>query len=75
MFYFQPGWGLFLFRLLLANSAMAALLLIGAGDWRIWLDWQMLHKVAQLGALVVGSVLVYIIVLYASGMRWKHVHR
>lgn len=75
VFYFQPGWGLFLFRLLLANSAMAALLLIGAGDWRIWLDWQMLHKVAQLGALVVGSVLVYIIVLYASGMRWKHVHR
>ena len=75
VYYFQPGWWLFLLRLLVANSAMAALLIFGTGDWLSWLEWDMLRKVSQLGLLVVGSVLVYAIVLFASGLRWKDVYR
>ena len=75
VYYFQHGWWLFLLRLLVANSAMAALLIFGTGDWLSWLEWDMLRKVSQLGLLVVGSVLVYAIVLFASGLRWKDVYR
>lgn len=75
VFYFQPGWLVFLLRLSVANIAMALLLIVGTGDWRIWLEWEIIHKVAQLGALVIGSVLVYGIVLFAAGVRWKDLHR
>ncbi len=75
VFYFQTGWMVFLLRLAMANIAVALLLILGMGDWQVWLEWEMFRKVSQLSALVVGSVLVYGITLYAAGLRWKDLHR
>ena len=72
---FQPGWLVFLLRLLAANCAMALFLVLVAGPWEEWLDWRIWHKVAQLSVLVVGGVFVYMATLYAGGLRWKHVYR
>lgn len=75
VFHYQAGWGLFLLRLLMANVAMAAFLLLVAGQWQNWLDWQMLHKVTQLAVLVIGGIGVYVVVLIICGLRMKDIHR
>lgn len=67
------GWGLLLFRLLLAVAAMAALLIAFAEPAGAWgpLGWQ--DKVLRLGALIAGGGAVYAAVLLLSGMRPRHV--
>lgn len=75
VFRFHSGWMLFLLRLLLANVVMAFFLISFAGDWRLWSDWSMFTKVSQLAMLVVGGIVLYMGVLFAAGLRWKHIYR
>ncbi|ODS24887.1 murein biosynthesis integral membrane protein MurJ [Candidatus Endobugula sertula] len=68
---YQPlsGWGWYLFRLLLANIVMAAILL---GSFMIVADWSVLsvweRSMAMVATCVTG-VLVYFICLLVLGMR------
>lgn len=75
VFHFQPGWALFLLRLLVANGVMAFFLFYFAGDWQQWIQWDMFAKISQLSMLVIGGVLIYGVLLFATGLRWRHVHR
>ncbi|MEJ5211568.1 MAG: murein biosynthesis integral membrane protein MurJ [Burkholderiales bacterium] len=67
----QPGWGVFLARVLLAVAVMGGVLagLTGpAADWLAAPAWQ---RVAHLAALVVAGAGAYFGVLFALGMRLK----
>jgi len=75
VFKFQPGWGVFLLRVLAANILMVYFLLTLSGDWQDWLAWGTADKVMQLSILVVGGVSVYAGVLFATGLRWRHIYR
>jgi putative peptidoglycan lipid II flippase len=75
VFKFQPGWFVFLLRLLMANAAMAFFLIRFAADWQLWSGFSMTDKISQLGILVVCGILIYAAVLFAAGLRWKHIYR
>lgn len=66
------GWGLFALRLLLANAAMAALIVFAAGEGARWsaAGWQ--WKAAHMGGLIIGCVVIYFAVLAASGLWPRH---
>lgn len=74
-FRFQTGWLLFIVRLLLANGAMLALLLVLAGQWQDWLDWSLQQRILQMAMLVLGGVCLYALVLFIVGLRWRHIYR
>jgi hypothetical protein len=59
----------------LANALMVFFLMSFAGDWQDWLSWTMTDKIFRLGILVVGAVLIYAAVLFAAGLRWRHIYR
>lgn len=75
VFRFHSGWSLLLLRLLLANIAMALFLISVVGDWNRWSDWSMFTQVYQLAILVLGGMVIYMGVLFAAGLRWKHIYR
>lgn len=68
----QPGWGLFSLQLLLASGAMVALLLWLTAPSADWFAWGWLQRTWQMGLLITGGMLVYFIVLVATGLRWRH---
>lgn len=64
-----PGWRAFLFKVILAVVAMAALLLLllpAAADWQAW---SAPERVARLVAYVVGGAACYFSMLWLSGLR------
>jgi putative peptidoglycan lipid II flippase len=65
----RPGWGLFALRLLLANAAMAALLVWLAGDLAQWLAWGASLRLLNLAYCVVAGAAVYVAVLWLAGLR------
>jgi putative peptidoglycan lipid II flippase len=64
-----PGWGVFLLRLLLANAAMAAVLVWLGGDLSHWLAWDASGRVLNLGHCVAAGALVYGASLWLVGLR------
>ena len=69
IYQFQPGWGLFLARMLLANVLMAGMLVWAAGDWRMWLEWPVAQRASMLAVVCVGGLVTYLAVLFLTGMR------
>jgi putative peptidoglycan lipid II flippase len=67
----QPGWGRFLARLLLACSAMTAVLLIGLHFGPDFTQAGAVSRIVWLGALVVGGGGVYGLVMLAMGFRLR----
>ena len=74
VFRFQTGWFLFLARIIAANGVMAYFLVSMAGDWQQWPDWDNVTKIIRLAILVVGGMVLYTGMLFASGLRWKHIY-
>lgn len=70
----QPGWGRFLFRLLMACIAMVAAVLLGmhlGPDFtKVTATWRILW----LGALVAGGGAVYGLAMLALGFRMRELH-
>ena len=71
MFQPQPGWALFLGKLLLAVSAMAAVLLTALHYMPAWAEGVMLWRLLRLGGLVVAGLLSYFGVLLLLGFRLR----
>ena len=74
VYHLQSGWPLFLLRLLLANAAMGLFLWSIGGSWQDWLQWSLWQQVGQLALLVLGSIGVYVLALWISGLRWRDVY-
>ncbi|MDD9958550.1 MAG: murein biosynthesis integral membrane protein MurJ [Gammaproteobacteria bacterium] len=75
VFYFQPGWGIFFLRIILANLAMALFLFTNTGDWQEWLGWTVWEQVGRLTLLVLGGIVIYSAILFLFGLRWRHIYR
>ncbi len=71
----QPGWGLYLAKLLLAVAVMSAVLLGLMHFMPAWDQGHMFERFLRLGALVVAGVLAYFGMLLALGMRLGHFNR
>ncbi|MGH8539823.1 MAG: murein biosynthesis integral membrane protein MurJ [Stenotrophobium sp.] len=69
------GWQPFLLRLLAANLAMSAILLLMSAPLAQWLAESMHQRVVRLLELIAASAVVYFAVLAASGMRLQDFRR
>ncbi len=66
------GWRLFFLRILLANTAMGAMLFhFVDSSW--WFDWNALDRVINLVAWIGVAAIVYFLTLFVSGFRFRHV--
>lgn len=72
---YQPrtGWTFFTFRLLFANSLLAACLWLGAGDIHDWVVQPAVWRVTHLAVLLASSVVVYFLGLWMAGIRPRHI--
>jgi putative peptidoglycan lipid II flippase len=71
LFVAQPGWGKYLFKLVLAVAVMCAVLLGLMQLMPAWDQGHMLERFMRLGGLVVAGVLVYFGMLLLLGLRLK----
>jgi putative peptidoglycan lipid II flippase len=71
MFQPQPGWALFLGKLLLALLAMTAVLLLTMQQLPVWADGTMPWRLLRLGGLVGVGLLAYLAVLALLGFRLR----
>lgn len=71
----QPGWAMFLLKLVLAVGLMSAVLLAGMHFLPAWEQGNMLERLVRLGALVLAGVVTYFGCLYLCGFRPRHFAR
>ncbi|WP_449429980.1 murein biosynthesis integral membrane protein MurJ [Pseudomonas putida] len=71
----QPGWAMYLLKLVLAVTLMAAVLLAGMHYLPAWEQGSMLERFARLGALILAGVVTYFGCLYLCGLRPRHFAR
>src|SRR5690606_12942001 len=71
----QPGWPLFIIRLVLACAALAAVVLWLAPGVEQWFAWGWQQKAWQMAILVVAGIGVFVATLVATGLRMRHLRR
>jgi len=59
IFHLQPGWPLFLTRVLIASIGMGVVLYYGAGDLQLWISAGLLERISRLTILIVIGAVVY----------------
>ena len=72
IFRFQPGWGVYGARLLLATLAMAAAVSWLVPDVAAWLDWDWRRRALRMALLCGAGAGVYTTVHLALGTRLRH---
>ncbi|MFA7894697.1 murein biosynthesis integral membrane protein MurJ [Pseudomonas putida] len=65
----QPGWALFLLKLVLAAGLMSGVLLAGMHYLPAWIEGNMLERLMRLMALIMAGVVTYFGCLYLCGFR------
>ncbi len=70
-----PGWSRVLFAVFTAALAMTAWLLWWYGSVDQWLADAAPMRIRRLAELVVGSILVYFVVIFGSGLRKHHLEK
>lgn len=68
----QPGWGIYLLRLLIAGGVVCGLMLWLSPDVFIWLAWPWQQRVLHLAFLLTVAVASYLLCLRISGLRLRH---
>ena len=68
----QAGWLRFGVQLLVANGLIAIFLWLESGHLQAWLNNSVRWRCEHLAFLLFGSILLYIIALFATGMRVRH---
>lgn len=68
----QPGWLLYFVRLLSANIVMAIFLIFATDSIVVWVQQHLWWRITHLLFLVSGSVIIYFVVLFATGLRMHH---
>lgn len=69
----EGGWGVYLLRILLANTAMAGVLLLSlyyVPDWSALMMWE---RVVAIGSVCSLGLVTYILVLWLAGLRLKDI--
>ncbi len=75
VFVFQPGWLRYLSQIIFANAVMVAFILYFAGPWQEWAQRTIGTQILHLAGLVAGSVILYVLALRLSGLRWQQLYR
>jgi putative peptidoglycan lipid II flippase len=70
----RPGWTLLLLRVGFACAVMAAVLWFGVGDAHEWSQWRAHTRVWHLLLWTCAGTLVYLVGLFATGLRLKDLH-
>lgn len=65
----EAGWGLFVLRLVVANTLLAAVIFWLNADLIQWLEWDMFTRIMQLLLIIGASVVVYFVTLFVVGIR------
>lgn len=65
----QPGWPVFLVRVMVANGVMAALLVFGVSGIDQWLQWSLLERIGHLLLWLATGAGVYFAALWLMGIR------
>lgn len=73
IYQFQPGWGLFGLRLISACLAQVAVILYFTPELEAWFAYDVIKRVIILSSLILGCMLAYVAVLFALGLRVRHV--
>lgn len=68
----QGGWLLWLVKLFVATSVMAAVLLALIGSLQTWFDWTLASRIWHLLLAIVLGMLVYVIMWVVLGLRRHH---
>lgn len=66
------GWGRFALQLLLANGAMAAVLVLMPGELASWTAAPALERIGRLALIIAAAGAAYFAVLWAAGVRPRH---
>ncbi|EGQ8959301.1 murein biosynthesis integral membrane protein MurJ [Vibrio parahaemolyticus] len=61
----------FILRLVIAGAAMVAAILWQLEDMSVWLEWSFAHRSGVLGMLIGLGAVVYLLVLFLTGVRLK----
>ncbi len=61
----------FIIRLVVAGAAMVAAILWQLEDMSVWLEWSFAHRSGMLGMLIGLGAVVYLAVLFLTGVRLK----
>ena len=75
IFYFQSGWGLYLFQLLIANLILSLFLIVCSSELTMWLSWSTGTQILKLSMLVFVGMIIYFASLFVLGLRWKQIYR
>ena len=71
----QPGWGMFVLKLMLAVYVMAVVLWVLAGSASSWLTAPALERIARMGVLVPAGAAAYFSTLWLCGFRLRDFNR
>nr|WP_240776397.1 murein biosynthesis integral membrane protein MurJ [Nitrincola alkalilacustris] len=72
VYQWQPGWGVALSRMLVANLVMLASLFWLIGDIQVWLQGDMWSKIWHMTLLVMVGGIAYLLTLVLCGLRLRH---
>ena len=65
----QDGWNAWLFRIVIASIAMAAIIIWQNTSIAQWSQWQLIERLSNLGIIITSGVLAYFLLLWLQGFR------
>ncbi len=65
----RPGWARLLWKVALANLALALVVIFSAGELGSWLEWGWLERVVRLALSIGAGAVVYGVALWLQGIR------
>jgi putative peptidoglycan lipid II flippase len=65
----QAGWGAWLFRIIIASTAMTAVVIGLNPDTVQWSQWSAFERLAQLAGIIMAAAATYFIMLFLQGLR------
>lgn len=65
----QSGWLAWIFRIFIATTAMAAIVIWLNPDASQWSQWQLTERLTNLAVIIISAALVYFIMLWLQGLR------
>jgi putative peptidoglycan lipid II flippase len=74
---FQPqsGWTAWLFRTVIASTAMAAAIIWLSPDASQWSQWQLIERLTNLLSIIISGAFVYFLMLWLQGLRPNQLKR
>jgi putative peptidoglycan lipid II flippase len=71
----QAGWLAWIFRTIIASTAMAATVLWLNPDAIQWSDWSLLQRLGNLLLIIMTGAATYFLLLWLQGLRPSHLKK